>query len=136
MGSIGQIIINFIMICAVIGAISYLINDESPLGQEFIEGLHSIGPIFIPTAGILAASPYLSAFVRSVCGPMFGAIGADPAIAATTIIAVDMGGYQLADVLALSREGWIMAMVVGYMSGATIVFSIPEIGRASCRERV
>ncbi|MCG8471790.1 MAG: ethanolamine utilization protein EutH [Desulfobacterales bacterium] len=125
MGNIGQIIIDIIMVCAVVGAISYLINDESPLGQEFIEGLHSIGPIFIPTAGILAASPYLSAFVRGVCGPMFGAIGADPAIAATTIIAVDMGGYQLADVLALSREGWIMAMVVGYMSGATIVFSIP-----------
>ncbi|VVS91670.1 ethanolamine utilization protein EutH [Desulfoluna spongiiphila] len=125
MGNIGQIIIYIIMICAVLGAFSYIKDDESPLGQEFLEGLHSIGPIFIPTAGILAASPYLSAFVKSVCGPMFNAIGADPAIAATTIIAVDMGGYQLADVLALSREGWIMAMVVGYMSGATIVFSIP-----------
>ena len=125
MDNIGQIIIYIIMACAVVGALSYLKDDTSPLGQEFLEGLHSIGPIFIPTAGILAASPFLSAFVTSVCGPMFNAIGADPAIAATTIIAVDMGGYQLADVLAQSREGWIMAMVVGYMSGATIVFSIP-----------
>ena len=111
--------------CAVAGAISYLLDDESPLGQEFLEGLHSIGPIFIPTAGILASAPYLSAFIKSVCGPMFNAVGADPAIAATTIIAVDMGGYQLADVLAQTRESWIMAMVVGFMSGATIVFSIP-----------
>ena len=52
-------------------------------------------------------------------------MGADPAIAATSLIAVDMGGYQLADGLAESRESWIMAMMVGYMAGATIVFSIP-----------
>ena len=36
-----------------------------------------------------------------------------------------MGGYQLADALAETRESWIMAMVTGYMAGATIVFSIP-----------
>ena len=46
-------------------------------------------------------------------------------MAATTFIAVDMGGYQLADALAETRESWIMAMVTGYMAGATIVFSIP-----------
>ncbi len=125
MSAIGTIIINIIMLCAVIGAIAHLINEESPLGKEFVEGLYSIGPIFVPTAGILASLPYLSAFVKTVCGPLFEAVGADPAIAATTIIAVDMGGYQLADVLAQTKEAWIMAMVVGYMSGATIVFSIP-----------
>ena len=52
-------------------------------------------------------------------------VGADPAMAATTFIAVDMGGYQLADILAQTRESWIMAMFTGYMAGATIVFSIP-----------
>lgn len=52
-------------------------------------------------------------------------MGADPAIAATSLIAVDMGGYQLAHRLADSPESWIMAMIVGYMAGATIVFSIP-----------
>lgn len=46
-------------------------------------------------------------------------------MAATTFIAVDMGGYQLADALSETREGWIMAMVTGYMAGATIVFTIP-----------
>lgn len=125
MGIIGDVIIYIIMICAVVGAFAYIKDEESGLGQEFIEGLHSIGPIFIPVAGIMAAIPYLSAFVKVVFGPIFGAVGADPAIAATTFIAVDMGGYQLAEVLAQSKEGWIMAMVVGYMSGATIVFSIP-----------
>lgn len=52
-------------------------------------------------------------------------IGADSSIAATTIIAVDMGGYQLAQHLAAIKEDWIIAMMTGYMAGATIVFSIP-----------
>jgi ethanolamine transporter len=46
-------------------------------------------------------------------------------MAATTIIAVDMGGYQLADALAQTRENWIMAMLTGFMAGATIVFTVP-----------
>lgn len=125
MSIIGDVIIYIIMCCAVLGALAYVKNEESEMGKEFIEGLYSIGPIFVPVAGIMAAAPYLSAFVKSVFGPLFASVGADPAIAATTFIAVDMGGYQLAEVLAQSKEGWLMAMVVGYMSGATIVFSIP-----------
>ena len=101
-------------------------NSEEGLGKEFLDGLHSIGYIFVPVAGIMAAVPYLSELIRFAIGPAFAAIGADPSIAATTFIAVDMGGYQLADVLAgPHRESWIMAMIVGYMAGATIVFSIP-----------
>ena len=46
-------------------------------------------------------------------------------MAATTFIAVDMGGYQLAEALAQTKESWIMAMMTGFMAGATIVFSIP-----------
>ncbi len=122
---IGTVVIYIIMICAVLGAFAYLRNEEEGLGKEFVEGLYSIGPIFVPVAGIMAAIPYLSAFVKTFFGPLFSAMGADPAIAATTFIAVDMGGYQLAEALAQSKEGWIMAMVVGYMAGATIVFSVP-----------
>ncbi|WZU00097.1 ethanolamine utilization protein EutH [Erysipelothrix sp. D19-032] len=36
-----------------------------------------------------------------------------------------MGGYQLAESLVVTKESWIMATTVGYMVGATIVFSIP-----------
>ncbi|ATW25331.1 ethanolamine utilization protein EutH [Candidatus Formimonas warabiya] len=125
MAEIGNYVLYIIMACAVAGAFASIIKEESGLGKEFLEGLYSIGPIFVPVAGIMAATPYLAAFVKAVFGPVFSAIGADPAIAATTFIAVDMGGYQLADALAQTRESWIMAMVTGYMAGATIVFSIP-----------
>ena len=133
MAEIGNYVIYLIMLCAVIGAFASIRNDEEGLGAEFKTGIYSIGPIFIPVAGIMASIPYLSQFITTVFGPLFETIGADPAIAATTFIAVDMGGYQLADSLAQTREGWITAMVVGYMAGATIVFSIP-VGLAMLKE--
>jgi ethanolamine transporter len=122
---VGNIVIYIIMICAVLGAFAAIKNSDDGLGQQFMEGLHAIGHIFVPAAGIMASIPYLSWFINKVCGPFFSAIGADPAIAATAILATDMGGYQLAEVLKESHEGWIMAMIVGFMAGATIVFSIP-----------
>lgn len=122
---IGTAVVYVIMACALAGAVAAAVRPDSELGQEFVAGIDSIGPIFLPSAGILAAAPFLTAFVSNVFGPLFGALGADPAMAATTIVAVDMGGYQLADTLAQTREGWIMAMVTGYMAGATIVFTIP-----------
>ncbi|MCL4067814.1 ethanolamine utilization protein EutH [Pseudomonas sp. GX19020] len=125
MASIGTYIIWLIMVCAVLGAIAAIRDPEKGLGKEFTEGLHSIGPIFIPVAGIMAAIPYLSHFIEFAAGPLFALVGADPSIAATTVIAGDMGGYQLADKIAQTREAWAIATVVGFMSGATIIFSIP-----------
>lgn len=131
---IGTVVIYIIMVCAVAGAFAYIRDPESGLGKEFREGLHAIGPIFIPVAGIMAAIPYLSQIISGGVGPLFSLIGADPSIAATTIIAIDMGGYQLAEVLAETREAWLMASLVGYMAGATIIFSIP-VGLAMLDKR-
>ncbi len=134
MEHIGSFVLYIIMACAIAGALGSIRNDEEGLGKEFIEGLHSIGPIFVPVAGIMASIPYLSKFVSFAFGPVFSAIGADPSMAATTFIAVDMGGYQLAEALAATKESWIMAMTTGYMAGATIVFSIP-VGLAMLRKK-
>src|SRR5262249_1108654 len=125
MGCVGIVVISVVMFCAGLGALASLFDAESGLGKEFLDGLHAIGHIFVPVAGIMASIPSLSRCISALAGPTFSAIGADPAMAATSLIAVDMGGYQLADRLAASRESWTMAMIAGYMAGATIVFSIP-----------
>lgn len=101
---IGTIVVYIIMACAIAGCLASVIKPESELGQQFVAGIDSIGPIFLPVAGIMASAPYLTAFVSAVFGPAYSAVGADPAMAATTFIAVDMGGYQLADALAETRE--------------------------------
>lgn len=121
----GKAVVDIIMLCAACGAVASIVSEDSELGRQFLEGINAIGPIFLPVAGIMAAAPFLTKIVTIVFGPVFQWLGADPAIAATSLVAVDMGGYQLADMLAQSRESWIMAMVTGFMSGATIVFSIP-----------
>ena len=132
--SISIAVISLVMGCALLGAIASVFNSEQGLGKEFLDGLHAIGHIFVPTAGIMAAVPVLSAVVHTVLGPAYSSVGADPAISATTVIAVDMGGYQLAHRLAESTETWIIAMMNGYMAGATIVFSIP-VGLAMLEKR-
>ena len=125
MEDFGDVVIHIVMACAVLGALASIRTTERGLGKEFIQGIYSIGPIFVPVAGIMASIPFLKIAIRELCGPAFELVGADPAMAATTFIAVDMGGYKLAMELADGTENWIMAMVVGYMSGATIIFSIP-----------
>lgn len=122
---IGTIVVYIMMACMAAGAIASMVRPESELGKEFIEGLYSIGPIFLSVGGIFASIPYISWFVEAVFGPAFGLVGADPALASTTIVATDMGGYQTADVISATRESWIMAMYTGFMAGATIVYSLP-----------
>jgi ethanolamine transporter len=126
MAHIGNFVIYVIMGFAAIGAIAAIRNDQKGLGKEFIEGIYSIGPIFLPVAGIMASIPYLTWCIDTCLAPLFESVNAHAAMAATTLIAVDMGGYHLAyEVAKDSPENWIMASVVGYMAGATIVFSIP-----------
>lgn len=125
MAEFGNFVIYLIMIGAVVGAVASVLKPEGELGKEFVNGIHSIGPVFLAQAGIMVAIPYLSQGISAALGPMFNAMGSDVSIAALSIIAVDMGGYQLADALTANRDMWITAMLVGYTSGATIVYLIP-----------
>lgn len=125
MENIGIYVIYVIMVCAAIGAIASIVNAESELGKEFTAGLHSIGPIFIPVAGIMAAIPFISSFISQVIGPVFLAMGADAGIAGPIFIASDLGGYQLAQALSHSPEGWILGLITGFQCGSTVIFVIP-----------
>ncbi|AKJ43114.1 ethanolamine utilization protein EutH [Pragia fontium] len=125
MAEFGNYVIYLIMVGTLLGACASIIKPQSGLGQEFVNGIHSIGPVFLAQAGIMVAVPILSQAISHLLGPVFSAVGSDVSIAALSIIAVDMGGYQLADALTTNRDMWITAMLVGYTSGATIVYLIP-----------
>ncbi|MNH93844.1 Ethanolamine utilization protein, EutH [compost metagenome] len=125
MEHIGTYVIYIIMVCAVIGGIASIVNAESELGKEFNAGIHSIGPIFLPVAGIMAAIPFISSFISQVLAPMFLSMGADAGIAGPIFIASDLGGYQLAHALSQSPEGWILGLITGFQSGSTVIFVIP-----------
>ncbi|MDO5052369.1 MAG: ethanolamine utilization protein EutH [Pseudoclavibacter sp.] len=132
MEAIGQVVIWLMMAFLLVGAVASMRDDERGMGKEFKEGLHAIGPIFVPVAGIMCLMPILSAFVSSVLGPVYAAVHADPALAATAVIAGDMGGYQIAHETAGGHAAWMLAYAVAFTSGSTIIFSIP-VGLAMLR---
>lgn len=114
-----------IMFFVGIGALAAIRDDRNGMGAEFIAGIHTIGQLFVPIAGVMASVPYLTILIEKSAGPLFGFLGADPAMAATSILSVDMGGYQLTHALATSNESWIMASINGFLLGPHIVFTIP-----------
>ena len=80
MAEFGNYVIYLIMIGAVVGAFASVLKPESGLGKEFVNGIHSIGPVFLAQAGIMVAIPYLSKFIEVALGPYFGAMGSDVSI--------------------------------------------------------
>lgn len=122
---IGEIIIYVIMICAVIGCLGAIRDEQNSIGREFMTAFSQLGTIFIPFAGMLAAMPYIEKAVLWLFGSIFHMLGADVAIAGALIVAPDMGGYQLTRELSLTTEAWMMAIFVSYCTGPIISYSIP-----------
>jgi ethanolamine transporter EutH len=106
-------------------------TSDTGLGKEFMEGIHSTGYIFVPASGIMASLPYISWFVEKAVSPLFHQIGADPAIAATAILASDMGDYQLADILKSSLEGWMIAIGLAYWLSVPKALELEKLDRAA-----
>jgi ethanolamine transporter len=134
METIGQIIIYIMMAFLLLGAVMSLIDDKRGMGKEFKEGIYAIGPIFLPVAGIMCLIPILSNLITTYLGPVYAWIHSDPSLAAATLIAGDMGGYQLAAETAGSHSAWILAFAVSFTAGSTIIFTIP-VGLAMLRQR-
>lgn len=126
---IGQLIVYIIMACAAAGVVAALLNEirgtSYGIGNEFMMAFRQMGDVFIPIAGMMAAAPYIFIIVEKVFGGFFNAIGADMAMAPGLLIAIDLGGYQMADAMASTAEGWIMGSFVCYMFGPIISFTIP-----------
>ncbi|MGE0218302.1 ethanolamine utilization protein EutH [Mycolicibacterium sp.] len=134
MAHLGNAVIYLMMAFVIIGAVCLVFRGDRGIGHEFKEGIYALGPLFVPVGGVMAGLPYLAWFVENVIGRVFALFGADPAMAATTFIASDMGGYQLAHATAGSTGAWVTAAVTGFMAGATISFTIP-VGLAMLHKR-
>lgn len=111
---------------AVLGAADRILGNRLGLGKEFEEGILSMGSLAMAMAGVITLAPVLAALLRPVVVPVYGFLGADPAMFAGTILACDMGGGQLAMELAESEQaGLLGGVITGSMLGATVVFTIP-----------
>lgn len=123
---INEIIIYIMVVFMVLGAIDKCLGNKLGLGEQFDEGLMAMGSLTLAMVGIIALSPVLAQWLSPIVVPVYTALGADPAMFATTLLANDMGGFSLALALAQSPEAGLFAgAILGAMFGPTIVFNIP-----------
>lgn len=96
-------------------------------GKQFEEGFMSMGALGLAMVGVMALAPVLARMLGPIVIPLYEALGANPAMFATTLLALDMGGFPLARELSGGdTAAWMYAgVILGSMMGPTIVFSIP-----------
>lgn len=121
-----EILIAVMAVFAALGAIDRITGNRFGLGQEFENGILAMGSLAMAMIGIICLAPVLAALLRPVIVPVYGFLGADPAMFAGSILACDMGGGALAMEMTGDLDAAMLGGVLtGSMLGATIVFTIP-----------
>ena len=130
------IVVAIMVIFAIIGIIdTVFLKDKLGYGAEFKKGMEMIGPLCLAIVGIIALVPEIKWVLEKTLTPLYTKLGLDPSMAVTAILAIDMGGFQLAKSVAADEliGNWA-GIVYGSMMGATIVFSIP-VGLAAITKK-
>ena len=111
---------------ALLGALDRIFGNHFGLGKEFEEGILAMGSLALAMVGIVCLAPVLADILKPVVVPVYGFLGADPAMFAGTILACDMGGGPLASAMTDNPQAALLGgILTGSMLGATIVFTIP-----------
>lgn len=123
---INEIIIYLMVFFMILGALDKSFGNKFGLGEQFEEGIMAMGSLTLAMVGIISLSPVLAKLLSPIVVPLYTAVGADPSMFATTILANDMGGFSLALELAQDPQAGLFAgAILGAMLGPTIVFIIP-----------
>lgn len=135
--SVNSVIMMIMMIFMLVGAVDKILGNKYGYGEKFEEGFQAMGPLALSMAGVVAAAPVLAKLLGPVISPLYKAVGADPSMFATTLLACDMGGYPMAMELASNEAvGNFAGLILGTMMGPTLVFTIPvALGLIAKRDR-
>lgn len=123
---INEIIIYIMVAFMALGAIDKCLDNKFGLGEQFEEGFMAMGSLALAMVGVICLAPVLADILKPIVVPVYNALGADPSMFATTLLACDMGGFPLAQQLANDPQvGLFAGTILGAMMGPTIVFTIP-----------
>lgn len=109
---------------AALGGLDLLLGNRFKLGERFEEGFQLLGPTALSMAGILCLAPLLSGALERTVAPLWLRLGLDPAMLGG-ILAIDMGGYQMAAALAADAAVGRYAGILAATLGCTVSFTIP-----------
>ena len=123
--TLNRILMIFIAAGAVLGGADKILGNRFGLGQKFDEGFALMGPMALSMTGIICLAPVVSSWLGGVIRPALAAVGIDPGMFGC-VLAIDMGGYQLAMDLAQDPAiGAFSGIIASSMFGCTLVFTIP-----------
>jgi ethanolamine transporter len=121
-----KIILDVISLFFIIGGIDYIFGSPLKLGNKFEEGLKTMGALGLGMIGIYSLAPIFSKGISAAITPICKVLSLDPSVIPASLLAIDMGGYQIASKLALNKEmGLFSGVIIASTLGATISFSIP-----------
>lgn len=118
---------------AIVGGFDRIRGNRWGYGAKFEEGFQLLGSTALSMAGMICLSPVLADILGRAVIPFYRIIGVDPGMFGS-LLAVDMGGYQLAMELAEDAQiGSYAGIVAASIFGCTVVFTIP-VGMGMIRE--
>lgn len=118
---------------AIVGGFDRIRGNRWGYGAKFEEGFQLLGSTALSMAGMICLAPVLADILGKAVIPFYRMIGVDPGMFGS-LLAIDMGGYQLAKELAVDAQiGSYAGIVVSSIFGCTVVFTIP-VGMGMIRE--
>lgn len=113
---------------ALLGAADRMLDNRFGLGKEFEKGFHLLGALSLAMLGMLVIYPLIAQWITPAADAIYHALGIDPSLLPTILLANDLGGGALARQMAVDPEmGRFNGLVVSCMMGGTISFTIPYV---------
>ncbi|HBJ1648776.1 MULTISPECIES: ethanolamine utilization protein EutH [Clostridium] len=121
-----NIVLSIIAFFFLIGAVDYLEGGKLKLSTYFEEGIKTMGSLAISMIGILSLTPFLTHVLTKFLIPIAQKLSLDASIFPASLIAIDMGGFNLSSELALSNSmGNFSGILMSSILGCTISFTLP-----------
>ncbi|MGL4653740.1 ethanolamine utilization protein EutH [Cetobacterium sp.] len=121
-----QIIFFILTFFAVLGALDRCFGNKLGYGQRFQDGICVAGPLILAMLGILSVTPLISKFSKPFVEQLYYLTGIDPSIYINSILATDIGGYFLAQDLAINKNlADFSGVILGSMLGTVVIFTMP-----------
>ncbi len=122
---ISKIIMIIMAAFFVLGALDRLFGNKTGMGAEFERAFGLMGPTSLTVVGLICLAPVMAPLLLKVVGPIFGLIGADPAMLPGVLLSCDVGYHIGAEMSSQPEIALYGGLVVGSVMGFVISFTIP-----------